>query len=575
MIIDARTIPADDVVETDVCIIGAGIAGIALARELRGADYRVLLLESGGLEADEATLALSKGENVGLPYDRLEGARFRAFGGNSHTWSLELGEDQLGARLYPLDPIDFEARDWVPHSGWPFGRDHLEPYYRRSYGLFGVDAPNVDPMAWSDHDRRPLDLPPGRVRSTIFHFGRGDLFFDAYRREIIASDNVTACVYANVVELEASPGGEAIRSLRVACLPGGTFVLFQMEDGVQRTKVAPLERSEFRVEAKLFVLAAGGTEIPRLLLASTKVHPKGVGNDHDLVGRFFMEHPHLWSGTFIPSDASRAGRAGFYQIERVRGVPVMAKLRLDEKTLREERLLNYCVSLHPKTLPPRSVDAAARFARAISRRRLPRHALEHARELVTGSADLIAALRTRGDRRRDTPDATPRYRRPVHGFLLNHMSEQVPNPQSRVTLAEERDALGVPLVRLEWRVTRQDIRTIIRAQEILDEELRRAGVGRVHIDLDDDAPPPRLHGGWHHMGTTRMAVDPKQGVVDATSRVHGIKNLYVAGPSVFPTGGFANPSLTIGALALRLADQIAKEMASSVQIGAAPQVQPS
>jgi choline dehydrogenase-like flavoprotein len=146
-------------------------------------------------------------------------------------------------------------------------------------------------------------------------------------------------------------------------------------------------------------------------------------------------------------------------------------------------------------------------------------------------------------------------RRPVV-FLLNHMTEQSPNPDSRVTLTSDRDQFGQNRIQLDWRLSPIDIRSIVRAQQIIDAELRLAGLGRLDIELDGDTPPLHLHGGWHHMGTTRMHQDPKQGVVDANCKVHGVGNLFIAGPSVFPTSGYANPVLTFTALTLRLADHI-------------------
>jgi choline dehydrogenase-like flavoprotein len=135
-----------------------------------------------------------------------------------------------------------------------------------------------------------------------------------------------------------------------------------------------------------------------------------------------------------------------------------------------------------------------------------------------------------------------------------------------VTLSEQTDALGMPRVRLEWRLRPADMRSMVRAQEIVDEELRRAGLGRLQIELDDATPPPGLKGGWHHMGTTRMHLDPRQGVVDEHCRVHGVANLYVAGSSVFPTAGYANPTLTLCALAIRLADRVKKEMHETARL---------
>jgi choline dehydrogenase-like flavoprotein len=562
MIDDARTLPDGDTVDTDVCIIGAGPAGITLARELMGERFRVCLLEGGGLEVDGTMEALTRGENVGLPYERLNDARLRSFGGNSQIWSLPAG-DGVGLRLRPLEPIDFEKRDWVPYSGWPFGYETLEPYYRRAHEVFRIGPFDYEPASWEDPSSRPRLPLSERVRTVMFQFGRAEHFYTDYRDEIYRAPNVTAYLYANVTELELNETGSAIERVKVACLPGGTVVLIPSGHGFQRMRVAPLPESRFWVKAKLFILAAGGTENPRLLLASNARQPKGVGNQHDLVGRFFMEHPHLWSGRLIPRDRSLFERSGLYHPHAARGLTVMAKLALAESVVRQEELLSYCVSLHPHPTPE-GVRSLAYLASALRRGKVPRRALEH---LGNTLADWRAVSTAVYDKlRRKLGREAPRKKAGPAVFRLNHMSEQIPNPSSRITLSNERDPLGVPRVKLDWRLDPMDVRTIVRAQEIIDQELRRAGLGRLQIDHREETPPPGIHGGWHHMGTTRMHNDPKQGVVNEHGRVHGVANLFVAGSSVFPTGGFANPTLTIGALAIRLADHVKKEMASAVRL---------
>jgi choline dehydrogenase-like flavoprotein len=149
-----------------------------------------------------------------------------------------------------------------------------------------------------------------------------------------------------------------------------------------------------------------------------------------------------------------------------------------------------------------------------------------------------------------------KFKPPETRFRLNQMTEQIPNPDSRILLVEEKDAFGRNRVCLDWRLSSSDIRSIIRSQEIINEELQKAGLGRLQITMTKKKLPSNLQGGWHHMGTTRMHVNPGKGVVDENCRAHGISNLFIAGPSVFPTCGYANPVLTIVALAIRLADHV-------------------
>ncbi len=549
MIVDARSVPEGETIKTDVCIVGAGIAGITVAREFIAQPFRVCLLESGGFEPDRVTQSLYWGENVGHPYYPLDTHGTRCFGGTAHRWHAALGNFRLGVRLRPLDAIDFEKRDWVPYSGWPFSKDHLNPYYERAHKVLQIGPYAYDVESWADPEKSPPLPPDGRVKTTIFQFGPRDPFLGEYRDEVAGARNITTFLYANAVELETTDTAQTVTRIRVACLEG----------------------RQFWVSAKVFILAAGGIETPRLLLLSNKVQSAGLGNQHDLVGRFFMEHPHLWSGFYVPAAQEIFHKVALYRIHTVNGVAIMAKLTLSEEVLRREKLLNYCVSIHPSAKPrrlryprieARGIRSLKVLYKAARQGRLPEGVGRHLRNILADADDVAQAgfisIRSRLDKVFDKGGAPK-----LEVFRLNHMSEQAPNPDSRVTLIPEKDALGRPRVQLDWQLSPIDIHTIVRAQEIISEELRRAGLGYLHVELHDTAPPPDLHGGYHQMGTTRMHTDPRQGVVDENCRVHGVSNLFIAGPSVFPTVGYANPVLTFVALALRLADDVKDLMVRS------------
>jgi choline dehydrogenase-like flavoprotein len=500
MLIDSAIFQEGKTISTDICIVGAGVAGITLAREFLDKDVRVCLLESGGLEPDRVTQSLYWGENVGVPYYPLDTSRARFFGGSSNCWHVPIGSEQLGARLRPLDAIDFEEREWVPHSGWPFERAHLDHFYGRAQKVCKVGPYAYDVGDWENPGfTSRLPFLNGRVETTIFQFTDRKIFRE-YRETISRSENISAILHANATGIETDSSARKVNRLNGVTLNG----------------------KHFSVKANFFLLALGAIETSRLLLLSNGVREQGLGNDNDLVGRFFMEHPHLWSGLYIPADEKIFSSTGLYKVHMVNGVPVMGKLTLSEKVLRKERILNYCTSIHAKICPepPGKSGGVKRFIR----------------HNVIGKGKIKA-------------------------FQLNHMSEQLPNPESRVTLAGERDALGQRRAKLNWQLSGLDMKTIIRSQEVIDQELRRSGLGRLHIEMQSEAPPPQLTGGWHHMGTTRMHNDPKKGVVDKDSRVHGISNLFIAGPSVFPTSGYSNPVLTIVALTLRLADHVKERLA--------------
>ena len=311
MIIDAHLVHENKTIETDICIVGTGTAGLTLAREFIGKDFIVCLLESGGLKPDRKTQALYQGENIGHPYFTLHSARARFFGGTTNRWNIPIEDDAGGVRMRPLDAIDFEERDWIPYSGWPFNKPHLDPYYLRAQEICKITPQSYAVPDWEDPENRPvLPLKGDTVKTVIFKFGSRHPFLNDYTKEIERSDNIKTYLYANVIEIETNDTARAVTRLRVACIQG----------------------NKFWVKAKFFILAAGAIEIPRLLLSSNKTQSIGLGNQNDLVGRFFMEHPHFWSGLYVPSSPDIFNLTALYDhIHKVNGVPIIGKLSLSEK----------------------------------------------------------------------------------------------------------------------------------------------------------------------------------------------------------------------------------------------------
>ena len=546
MFVDSRKVPLDETIHTDLCIVGAGVAGITVAREFSRAPFKTAVIESGGFAPDKATQSLYWGENVGIPYYDLDTARARFFGGTSHYWHIKLPEKGMGVRLRPMDPIDFESREWVPHSGWPYGKSELNPYYERAQEICRIGPYNYDLGYWATPGRQPFKFNArAGVETTIFQFGQREVFYKDYKNDLEKSSQVTVYLNGNVTEIDTTENAGMVTRLRVDCL----------------------EHCRYYVSAKYFILALGGIETPRLLLLSNSACKQGLGNQHDLVGRFFMEHPHLWSGAFVPFDLGISNSTNLYQMFRNQGVPLLAKLTISDETLRKEKLANWCTSIHPDFRlshqkymqhDKKGMSALRALKNSIGRKPDAGSAADYVADMISdpGSIGLAAIRKFKGWFQKEFP----RHKH-IAVFRLNHMSEQTPNPDSRVMLTEERDALGQRRVKLDWRLNAVDIRTITRAQQILDMQLRQAGLGYLTIETRADEIPKGIHGGWHHMGTTRMHADPRQGVVDSQCRLHGMSNLFIAGASTFPTVGYANPVLTTIAVVLRLSDHIKRLMA--------------
>lgn len=486
-------------IEADLCVVGSGPAGLALALAFDGTGRRVLVLESGGFERDPEVQELYRGTNVGRPYFDLDDCRQRQFGGSSNCWA---------GLCRPLDPDDFEARDWVPHSGWPFGRAELEPWYRAAEELLDIGGPAWDDPSWTevpDPAGAPWPLADPRVTAGFFKLSPPTRFGRKYRPRLERSGNLQVVLGATVTRIGLAPDGGRVERLDVRRTGGG---------------------SGFTVAARRYVIACGGIETPRLLLASDDLHPAGVGNGHDLVGRFFMEHPHTdGEAVILASPAAPAPR--FYGPLLRNEQPIWGLFKLTPAARAEARLLHAAMVFLPYRGELEALDQAL--------------------------------WRTIADT--DAPDA-PLPEGPMV-FTFGTPSEQVPNPESRVRLDAERDRLGVPRPVLDWRLSAQDVASAARTHEILAEAFAGSGLARVKLTLAaGPAFPDHTQGGRHHMGTARMHADPRRGVVDADGRVHGVADLYLAGSAVFPTAGSANPTLTLVALALRQAAHLERELAS-------------
>jgi choline dehydrogenase-like flavoprotein len=326
MLIDSRQLLADTIIKSDVCIVGTGPAGMSLARELIGQDFRVCVLESGDVNFHQKTQDLCIGETVGDDFKTLDEMRHRQFGGLANNWGVKIGRKQTGLRHVPLDAIDFEQRAGVPYSGWPFSKSHLDPFYQRAQAVCKLSNLMYEADAWEDANSPRLPLDPTVVTTGVFQFGPKAAFLDEYRQEICNSSNITTYLNANVVEIETDETAQQVTRVRAACLQG----------------------NQFWVTAKIFILATGGVENARLLLMSNKVQKNGLGNQNDVVGRFFMDHPQVRSGLLIPFDQSTFNQTALYDLRIVHNVPVMGKFTVAEETLRREQLLNISVMMFPR-----------------------------------------------------------------------------------------------------------------------------------------------------------------------------------------------------------------------------------
>lgn len=499
MITDIRDLEDCARLNADIVVLGSGIAGSEVALHLLRQGVDVLMLESGREDFDPEIQALNDvsftakrhraldpdaGYHAYLPPEMRGASRIRQFGGTSNVWT---------GKWKHLQRSDFEPRPWVPLSDWPIGFDDLLPYYRAAaadYGFADLEAEAGRPEVRALADRIARaglklsnfwwEKTPTRTR---FRFGD----------EMRASRSLRVVLGATATELMTDESGRRVTSVLCRSLDGRAL----------------------HAMGKRFILATGGLETPRLLLASHSRNPGGIGNAHDLVGRFYTDHPKHHCGTLAPGPTTRAFSLELQYAPKPRFCVCFA---LDDATQQAHRLLEHVVYLKPI---------------------------------------YASRLQALSDWPRGVPPCRDGLGR-VLAYRVKFVSEQAPNPHSRVRLGAERDHLGMRRIELDWRFTGQDHRSISEVVRLCGARFQEAGLGTFDYG---DAPPSldTMTDAAHHMGTTRMATRPADGVVDIHCRVFGTENLYIAGSAVFPTGPSYSPTFTILALARRLAEQLSTQ----------------
>lgn len=511
----------------DLCILGAGAAGIAMARYFAGTSLQVAVLESGAYRYDAELQDLYKGENVGIPYFALHECRSRRFGGSTNCW---------GGMCTPITDIDFQARPWVPQSGWPYSAAELEPHMRKAHELCGIGPYGYDETVWDMVGKSGLPFDKGLLWSHFWQmnsrYGKRQVrFAKKFHSDLKAASNVRVFLNANVVDLVLDENKRRLSSVTV-----------RGRSGIDR-----------QVKAKAFVLACGGIENARLLLNADSQRPGGIGNDHDLVGRYFQEHLQAPCAVVTPTAPDALiTYARWYPLGRTYARP---GITLSPAAQQQHKTLNASISVDPIYDERYLWTAAKRVWDDLVARRVTTTTVQNVAHFLRGSPSFF-------------PDA---YRRLRHGarpmgtpvqYSLYGRAEQSPNYNSRVRLSDTRDRLGLRRVVLDWQTTELDHRAVNALVDAMERECSRLQLGTVNkFDwVQNNEWPKNLVGGPHHMGTTRMADDPHLGVVDRNAKVHSVDGLYIAGSSIFPTGGHANSTLTLLATTMRLCDHLKAQL---------------
>jgi choline dehydrogenase-like flavoprotein len=510
-------------VAADICIIGAGAAGIAIAREFLGTQLKVVVLEGGGLDPEPGSQELFESEVIGLPHASIHDGRARILGGTTSLW---------GGQALRFDSFDFEERSWVPYSGWPISREALDPYYERAERILHLGAPIPFQKLCASFGIEPPAFDPAKLRMECSRWSPKPNFGTAYREELRTAPNITILLHANATAIVTNEAASTVKRIAFKTLAG--------KNGI--------------ATARFYVICCGGIETARLMLASTQVLCCGIGNQHDQVGRYFQEHVHMNFGEFRP--AKRTQLQYIFESFFVDGLKHAPVVTLAQGVQIEKQLLSIHGGIAFEPAADSSIVAMKKLFRAVIGKSLPNTAeLGHliATSLASPGELLRLIYRLQVQKRAATPSRGP--------ILFGAQCEMAPNPDSRVSLGKSKDRLGMPRVALDWRLGDLERRTLFGYASILAGEFERLGFGefdRKQIDFlkDPAAWTQRAHDSAHHMGTARMHEDPRRGVVDSQCRVHGVSNLFVGSSAVFPTSARSNPTLTMLALCVRIADRL-------------------
>jgi choline dehydrogenase-like flavoprotein len=559
VILGAGDISPNDDIRCEICVVGAGAAGVSLALEFDRIGLDVVLLEAGDTKLRPEHQELFEGHLCGPHYHApLTESRHRQLGGTTTVW---------GGRCLPLDSIDFFKRDYAEGSGWPFGRDELDPYYRiaQDYCQVGEYSYQAD-KALPGHQPglvsglRDTDL----VSTAIERWGPPTNFGRDYQDRLRRSQHVKVILGANCLRIELDGTGSTARSVQASTLAG----------------------NRFRVKANSVVLAAGGLEVTRLLLVSDQ--HAGIGKHSDWLGRGYMGHL-VGSVATVSFNGNPQNIACDYELTP-ESVYCRRRFWVSDRAQRRSKILNFAATLENTSKhDPAHNNGVLSVAYLALRTPILKHHIApgyqlalargdrsvltdqhyynasyriwpHIKNVFTDFGSVIKFIPVFAYKRFIQKPRIPGFfvRSRNNTYDFKYCGEQTALRDSRVSLAQTKDRLGMPQLEVDYRIRESDIESIYRAHNLIDRTLRTKNLGWLAYKSDDVLLDIRRQAGdgVHQLGTTRMSVNPRDGVVDENCRVHGTRNLYVASSSVFPTSGHANPTLTIVALAVRLAHHI-------------------
>lgn len=557
MLLDLAKSAAPARLEADVVIIGAGAAGIVLALELSESGLAVLLVEAGGEKFEAASQEFYRAEVIEPEsHGPVHMFRRRVLGGSTSVW---------GGRCIPFDPIDFETRPWISYGRWPITYDDVAVHYAKALDYADAGPAIFDAAAAIPGEPGPMVggvTSPDVVLDRIERFSHPLHFGAQYKSRLAADLGIRVLLNAPVEQILTAHDGNVAAGVRIVTPSGKRLIL----------------------HAPRVIIAAGGLETARLLLASREARSAGLGNEHDLVGRFYQCHfeGELGEVRFIkPIDSVRMD----YQ-RSVEGVYCRRYIWLSPEAQRAKQLAGLVIRPnHPNIVDPEHRNPVLSAMYLVKSQIVPEYARKltsledqkrlergesvaafwgrHLRNMILGSPELLAFsadfARRRTFAKRKLPSVVLKDSRNVYPLDIN--AEQEPNRESRITLGDERDQHGVPRLLIDWRTTSADHHRLAEGLKTVQAAFASSATSSLHFTSAEFelALNRKIPVGGHHIGTARMAESAAEGVCDGNCELFSTRGVYIAGAAAFSTSGFANPTLTLIALALRLAQHIAKQ----------------
>lgn len=526
MVIDIDKLDNKLLINSDICIMGGGVAGITLANELKKHHTNIVIIESGDEVINPDTQNLYSGNVVNKLYPDPEYSRLRMLGGSSNHWENNTS---------PLDKIDFEKRDWVDNSGWPIELSDLESYYLKAGDYCGTKSDGYDTKTWASRLKQEvLGNSQNIIETGIAKVSIPPVrFYSSYGDDLSEAKNVRIYKNSNVVDIEYDSSKEKIEKIYFETMPG----------------------KRYTVASKVFIMCFGGLENARMLLHFNKNNADKIGNHYDNVGRYFMDHPVVRAGQLFPNDIERFS---LYSGNNLKDRIVLGYFKLSEKTLNKNKINNIRIPLVPNTeyIMSDGISSSHILSDALSKGEFPDDFSSHITNILK-DIDMIAEGISRKKFNKVLFDKSDQ----IYGYQLPIMLEQTPDRNNRVMLGNSQDKYGINKILIDWKLKENDKENLWKALEIVAQQFGAESLGRIRLLKERSSRiwGDQLGFGHHHMGTTRMSSHYKNGIVDKNHLVFSTKNLFMGGSSVFPTGGHVPPTLTIVAMSIRLADIITKE----------------